>query len=139
MMTVKEWREQIQLKTHSIQQQIDHDVLPDFKKGMQREIKIYFQLLLKDERQWDNFRRATKAQALAQGLSEILDPNYKPMYDSTEPDLFKLKQNFIHSVCERTIQIDGGKTNTKVVIMLRRSTKCFLHAQRSPPRQHFTP
>jgi hypothetical protein len=83
------------------------DPLSEFKKGMRRDATLF--PILKDKKQWDVYQLATKAQARAPNLSDVLDDTYVP----TAPidiQLFKLKQEFMYSVAECTLLRDNGKT-----------------------------
>ena len=83
------------------------DFLSEFQKGIKRDPNLF--MTLKDEKQWDNFKRSTKAQVRSQGVSEVLDPNYTPSKPE-EIALFKLKQEYMYAVAEKTLLTDIGKT-----------------------------
>ena len=48
----------------------------DFKKSIKRDKTYYF--VLKDDKQWDNWRRVTVAIARSHNCEDVFDPNYKP-------------------------------------------------------------
>jgi hypothetical protein len=83
------------------------DPLPEFKKGSWHDATLF--PILKDEKQWDIYQHTTKAHAESHNLSEVFDDTYVPI---TPIDilLFKLKQEFMYSVAERTLLTDYGKT-----------------------------
>jgi hypothetical protein len=63
---------------------------------------------LKQDKQWDNWNRATIAQAQAQDVENILDPQYSPN-DLTAIALFQEQQKYMYAVFERHLQTDKGK------------------------------
>jgi hypothetical protein len=62
------------------------DLVSDFKKGIKHDMS-YFPTL-KQDKQWDNWNRATIAQARVQDVSNVLNHKYAPM-DPTEIALFQ--------------------------------------------------
>ncbi len=83
------------------------DPVSDFKRGIKRDQSLF--PTLKDERQWDTYKRSTKAQATAQGVSEVLNPNYSPV-SFDDKKLFDLKQQYMYAVAEKTLLTDIGKS-----------------------------
>jgi hypothetical protein len=82
------------------------DLVSDFKKGIKRDMS-YFPTL-KQDKQWDNWNRATIAQARAQDVSNVLDPKYTPT-DPTEIALFQEQKKYMYAAFERHLQTDKGK------------------------------
>ena len=82
------------------------DPLKDFRRGIKRDINQF--TALKDDGAWDNWHRATTAQACAQDVSEILDMTYQPPGPS-EAMLFDEKQKYMYAVFEKTLLTDKGK------------------------------
>ena len=80
--------------------------ITDFKKGIKRDASLF--PTLKDEKQWDNWKRDTTALANAQDVAEVLNKDYKP---STPEDtlLFDEKQKYMYSVFICTLLMDQGK------------------------------
>ena len=79
----------------------------DFKKSIKRD-KTHYEVL-KEDKQWDNQRRATIATARSHGYEDVFDPMYTP--ETTEDlDLFIEKQKFIYSVFNDCLQTDTGKS-----------------------------
>ena len=79
----------------------------DFNKGIDRDSSQFS--MLKDEKQWDQWQRSTMAQARAQGVADVLNPDYKPCTDAGKA-LFAKKNEFMYAVFERTLLTDTGKT-----------------------------
>ncbi len=80
--------------------------LASFRKGIKRDPSLFPKL--KEATGWDKFKLSTEAQAKAQGISEVLDPNYTPS-TIEENDLFQAKQEFMFSVFDQTLLLDHGK------------------------------
>jgi hypothetical protein len=80
--------------------------LQDFEKGIRRDKLAY--LVLKDDKEWDNWRRSTIATARTHKCAEIFDANYIPKGDE-ERALFQQKQLFMYSVFDKKLQTDMGK------------------------------
>ena len=76
----------------------------------QRSIKLDSTLypVLKDERQWDSWRRTTIAIARTHGVDDIFD--LKATGSPADKDLFDAKQKYVYQIFERTLQTDEGKT-----------------------------
>ena len=62
------------------------DPVQEFDKGVKRDITVFPSL--KDERNWDQFLRTTKAIARTQKMSNVLDSTYVPSTPE-EKDLFE--------------------------------------------------
>jgi len=82
------------------------DPVRDFRHGIKRDIAHF--IPLKDDAAWDNWNRATVAQARAQDVHSVLDPNYWPQ-SQTEIDLFDEKQKYMYAAFEKTLLTDKGK------------------------------
>ena len=80
--------------------------LQDFEKGIRRDKSAY--LVLKDDKEWDNWRRLTIATARTHKCAEIFDANFIPKGDE-EKALFQQKQLFMYSVFDEKLQTDMGK------------------------------
>ena len=63
---------------------------------------------LKDNAAWDNWSQSTEAQAQAQDLIDVLDPNYTPP-TIEDAELFQEKQKFMYAVFEKTLLTDKGE------------------------------
>ena len=74
--------------------------LDKFEWGIKRDQSLYPKLTR--DKDWDSYRRATKAQAFAQGTSEVLDPKYKPT-TADEKQVFDKKQKFMYAVALNTL------------------------------------
>ena len=75
---------------------------------MKREITAYPSL--KEERYFDGFKRSLFIVAKTHECSEVLDPNYTPVSEPEEEELFEAKQTFMFSVFNTNLQTDMGKT-----------------------------
>ena len=78
----------------------------EFWRGIKRDITHF--IPLKDDGAWDNWERATMAQARAQDVSDVLDPKYVPT-NAEEAALFDEKQKYMYAVFEKTLLTDKGK------------------------------
>ena len=83
------------------------DPIKEFKKGIKRDPSVF--IIFKDDRKWDQWNRSTTAHCCAQLLSEVLDSKYKPK-NKEEELLFKLKQEYMYAVFEKTLLTDKGKS-----------------------------
>ena len=79
----------------------------DFKKSIKRDKSHY--TVLREDKQWDAWKRSTLATARSHSCEEIFNPSYVPS-NSDERDLFHEKQKFIYSVFEEKLQTDIGKS-----------------------------
>ena len=79
----------------------------DFKKGIKRDKSHY--IVLKENKQWDHWRRTTLATACSHACEEVFDPNYNPTTTENK-DLFDEKKKFIYSVFNDCLQTDVGKS-----------------------------
>lgn len=86
--------------------QSSSDPLREFRRGIKRDISYF--IPLKDDSAWDNWHRATMAQARAQDVAEILDPTYVPS-GTSQTMLFDEKQKYMYAVFEKTLLTDKGK------------------------------
>ena len=82
--------------------------LMGFKKGIKREIAAYPSL--KDERDFDGFKRSLFIVAKTHECNDVLDPNYNPGSEPEEQELVEAKQTFMFSVFNANLQTDMGKT-----------------------------
>jgi len=78
----------------------------DFCHGIKRDITHFTPL--KDDGAWDNWERATTAQARAQDVADVLNPAYTPG-NAEEAALFEEKQKYMFAVFEKTLLTDKGK------------------------------
>ena len=79
----------------------------EFKKGIKREKDHY--TTLKEDKQWDSWRRTTLATARSHACEQVFDPDYKPT-TTEDKDLFDEKQKFIYSVFDDCLKTDVGKS-----------------------------
>ena len=77
-----------------------------FKRGIKRDQTLF--PTLKDERFHDSWHRTFENQAHAQGVAEVIDPNYTPSSQS-EINVFKLMQTFMYAVLETKVLTSKGK------------------------------
>lgn len=78
----------------------------DFRRGVKRDPSHY--LPLREDKQWDSWRRSTISTARAHGCEDVFNPNYKPR-TSDDMALFVEKQKFVYSVFESVLKTDMGK------------------------------
>ena len=83
------------------------DPVREFKRGIKRDINNF--ITLRDDGAWDNWNRATIAQARAQDVDDVLDPNYSPTTSQAQ-DLFTEKLKYMYAVFEKTLLTDKGKS-----------------------------
>jgi hypothetical protein len=91
----------------SLKSPMQSDSALDFQKSIKRDPTAFPGL--KDEKQWDNWQRATKALARAQDVYEIFNKNYKPS-NPDEVALFERKKIYMYAVAEKTLRTDFGKS-----------------------------
>jgi len=84
-----------------------YDPVKDFKRGIRRDQTLF--IPLKDDGAWDSWNRATQAQAMAQGVDDVLNLNYTPNTPQ-EKALFDEMQKYMYAVFEKTLLTDKGKT-----------------------------
>jgi hypothetical protein len=60
------------------------------------------------DKQWDNWNRATITQACAQDVSNVLDHNYTPT-DPTKIALFQEQKKYMYAAFEPHLRTDKGK------------------------------
>ncbi|KAL7569554.1 hypothetical protein ACA910_013923 [Epithemia clementina (nom. ined.)] len=83
--------------------------LSAFKKGIKRDSTAF--PTFKDDRYFDYFSRLFEAVADAQGLGELLDPDFQPdSSDEYAVALFNEQQKFLYSVLLTNLQTDEGKS-----------------------------
>ena len=90
----------------SAHQPYNINLVKDFKRGIKHDIGQFSSL--KDDSAWDNWKCSTVAQARAQDIIEVLDPNYNPKMVE-DMHLFLEKQKFMYAIFEKTILTDKGK------------------------------
>lgn len=67
----------------------------EFRRGIKRDPTLF--PVLKDEKQWDTWKRNTLAQAHAQNIQLVFDKNYVPPTQE-DKDLFKEQQKYVYSI-----------------------------------------
>ena len=80
--------------------------MDDFRKGIKRDKSHY--VVLKEDKQWDTWKRSTLATARSHGCEQVFDPTYKPS-TSDKISVFDEKQKFIYSVFEEKLKTDLSK------------------------------
>ena len=80
--------------------------LSDFKRGIKRD-KSHYETL-KDEKEWDNWKRNTTSTAHTHGCENVLDPTYRPV-DPAEIDLFQSQKAFLYDVFCSKMETSMGK------------------------------
>ena len=115
------------------------DPIRDFKRGIKRDPSLF--PVLKDSKQWDPWYVDTKAQARAQDVDDILDPNYKAN-TVEEKAVLDQKQRYMYAVFAKTLLTDKGKSlvrehekdynaqqiHTKLLDYAQRSTKASVES-----------
>ena len=110
-------------------------LLQDFEKGIRRDKSAY--LILKDDKEWDNWRRSTIATARTLKCAEVFDADYIP-HSAEDKASFRQKQLFMYSVFDEKLQTDMGKNlydHTRQGQTLRRSTPSWRNMLPCPPGQ----
>ena len=82
--------------------------LLNFKRGIKRDISAY--PTLKDEKNYESFKRSVLVTARSHDCEEILQPIYRPRGDADSLELFRLKTDFMYSVFNKCLLSDMGKT-----------------------------
>ncbi|KAL7578910.1 hypothetical protein ACA910_006885 [Epithemia clementina (nom. ined.)] len=83
--------------------------LSAFKKGIKRGSSAF--PTFKNDEYFDYFSRSFEAVADAQGLGDLLDPEFQPDHsDEYAGALFNEQQKFLYSVLLTTLQTDEGKS-----------------------------
>ncbi|KAL7566880.1 hypothetical protein ACA910_021370 [Epithemia clementina (nom. ined.)] len=83
--------------------------LSAFKKGIKRDSAAF--PTFKDDKYFDYFSRSFEAVADAQGLGDLLDPDFQPDHsDKYAVALFHEQQKFLYGVLLTTLQTDEGKS-----------------------------
>ena len=80
--------------------------LTNWHRGVKKDPKV-FRTLSKDFK-YAEWREHLESQLPAQGLQELIDPNYSPS-DDVEKELFKLKQQWLYAALINVIEEDKGK------------------------------
>lgn len=86
--------------------QVAPDVLA-FKRGIKRDQSLF--PVYKEERDWDDWQRRTRAQATAQGVENVLDISYHPVVPQ-DKELFNEQNKYMMAVFTACVQTDYGKT-----------------------------
>jgi len=80
--------------------------IDSFKKGIKRDSSVY--PVLKQDSQFDVWKRETLAYAKAQGCHDVFDPTYTPL--GTESiTLFELQKDFVYATFVTNLQTDVGR------------------------------
>ena len=79
----------------------------EFKKGMRRDPSAFSRI--SDDKQFDNWRRTTVAQARAQGVDDVLNPSFKPGNEPDKIALFQEKQKYMYAVFDKIMGTDEGR------------------------------
>ncbi|KAL7569938.1 hypothetical protein ACA910_008598 [Epithemia clementina (nom. ined.)] len=83
--------------------------LSAFKKGIKRDSAAF--PIFKDDKYFDYFSRSFEAVADAQGLGDLLDPDFQPDHsDEYAIALFNEQQKFLYSVLLTNLQTDEDKS-----------------------------
>ena len=80
--------------------------LATFEKGIKRDPSLF--PTLSDYKRWNTFARSLKIQAKAQGLSDVIDPDYVPIGNDAE-ELFKRQNAFMLGVFDSKLKTDQAK------------------------------
>jgi hypothetical protein len=80
----------------------------NFSKNIKKDCNQYD--VLKDDRQFDNWKRSFLAVARTHELDEVFDETYIPGTSPDEQALYWKKQKFVYSVFDLTLKTDYGKT-----------------------------
>ncbi len=78
----------------------------DFNKQIKLDATLF--PVLNDHKEWDNFLRSLTIEAQSQGVSNILNPNYKPS-DDQDIELFKRQNQFMLAVFDKKLRTDKAK------------------------------
>ena len=78
----------------------------DFRKGIKRDKTHYTEI--KDERQWDEFKRKTIATAYAHGCENVINSSYVPA-SSDDAILFEEQKKFMYDVWTTILKTPMGK------------------------------
>ena len=83
-----------------------YDPVSDFRRGIKRDKAHYIRI--KDEKQWDEWKRRTETTITTHGCAKVIDLSYVPS-TSEERELFTEQNRFIYDVFNDIIQTDMGK------------------------------
>ena len=86
--------------------QVAQEVL-SFKRGIKRDQSLF--PVYRNEREWDDWQRRTRAQATAQGVENVLDPLYVPTLPQ-DIALFHEQNKYMMAVFTTCVQTDYGKS-----------------------------
>jgi len=78
-----------------------------FLKGVKRNKDDF--PTLKEEKQWDPYRRSFVATALTQDMADVLNPNFVPHNDRDSVGVFRHKQLYMYSVLDKSLKTTYGK------------------------------
>ena len=79
--------------------------LRNWEKGVKRDPSIFPEL--KSDNGWTSWNRAFVANAHAQGVEDVLNPDFTPVGEGVA--LFQKKQDYLYSVLNRVLKTDTGK------------------------------
>jgi len=79
--------------------------------------------VLRDPKQWDSWHCSTLAQARAQDVAKVLDPDFVP-WPSQEP-LLEAKQKYLYAAFKRVLQTDKGKSLVRTYKDLANAQQIF--------------
>ena len=86
--------------------------LNNFKRGTKRDASAY--PIFKNDLYYDTFQRSFMAVIKAQGLYDVVDPDYDPDDgDQYKKELFQEKQYFVYSVLVTSLQTERGRELVK--------------------------
>ena len=86
--------------------------LNNFRRGTKRDASAY--PIFKNDLYYDPFQRSFVAVIKAQGLYDVVDPDYDPDDgDQYEKELFQEKQHFVYSVMVTSLQTERGRELVK--------------------------
>ena len=85
--------------------------LTNFKKGIKRDASAY--PIFKNETYYNTFIRHFKATAKAQGLNNLMDPNFTSGSDEYEQQLFEEQQDFLYSVLISSLKTEFSEALLK--------------------------
>ena len=86
-------------------------VVATSKQGIKHDKSHY--VALREDKQWDSWRRSTLATARSHSCEEVFDPTFVPA-SPVAKELFAEKQKFISSVFEDKIQTDVGNAEQQL-------------------------
>jgi len=82
------------------------DTLKDWQKGVKRDLSQF--PTIRDVKDWDKFQLEFESTAKAQGVGDVLNPNYQPT-TTEDRALLAVKNEFMYSVLVKCIKYDQGR------------------------------